>query len=100
MLLNAVDKETTYEPLTGPNSPEDVSYAVRQVLHDAMDAAVENWAEGYWPEFTTKTTHGDVLDQFVGFIQAWKESVDIEEDPAFATLLLPEQPDGDEDLPV
>jgi hypothetical protein len=69
--------------------PESITDAVVKVLEFAQQAAVENWNEGYWEGLTTRSTQGDVLKMFVGFVSAWMEGAD-KDDPTFSDLLLKE----------
>ena len=69
-------------------APEDMAATVRHVLHAGVEAAIANWAEGYWSEFDDTTPARDVLAQFGGFLSAWLESVDDDDDPELAKSLL------------
>ncbi len=53
--------------------PEDIADAVRAVLTEAIDAAIENWDEGAWSDFKAGISRGDVLRYFGGYIEAVTE---------------------------
>lgn len=59
--------------LLNAHPPEDIAARVRQVLTEAIDAAIENWNEGYWADFTTDTTVGEVLGNLGGYIESYLE---------------------------
>lgn len=63
----------TEPPILDRYPPEHVSYRVRQLLNEAIDAAIENWQEGYWAEFTEETTVGEVWGNLAGFIESYIE---------------------------
>jgi len=62
------------EPITDEYPPEDVADRVRAILYQAVDSAVENWAEGHWDEFSTRMSVTGVLEYFVGYLNTVTES--------------------------
>jgi hypothetical protein len=72
------------ERILDGSSPEDVAIVVSLVLKTAADAAIENWDDGFWEDFHPTTTRRELLENFVGFIQAWLEV----DDPDFELPLI------------
>jgi len=60
--------------------PEDVAERVRAILGEALEGAIENWAEGFWEEFTSATTKADILRHFGGYIESVLETVGDEQE--------------------
>lgn len=74
--------------LTDSVPPEEVADVVRSILHVAVEAAIANWAEGFWADYTEATRSRQVLAQFAGFLTAWLETVADEDDPDLAKTVL------------
>lgn len=61
------------DPVLLAHPPEDVADRVRAVLGAAVDAAIENWAEGFWADFHEDTTSAEVWGNLAGFIESYLE---------------------------
>jgi len=64
--------------------PEHVADAVRRVLNVAVAAAIENWDEGFWEDFSSTTTTREIYRNFIGFVASWLETVEDDDDPDMA----------------
>jgi len=77
------------QPATDIYPPEDVAFKVRGVLDQAVSAAIENWNEGHWDDWTVSTTERTALEALIGFLQSLTEMSD-EDYESHRTLVLRE----------
>lgn len=56
--------------------PETIADNVRTALTTLVEAAVENWAEGYWADVPPTLTHGEAFDMLAGFVDSMRDMED------------------------
>ena len=81
--MNTEDNE-----LLNTYPPEDIADAVRSVLSEAVNGAIENWSEGFWSDLEPDTTRADVLRNLCGYIESLLEGFEDDPDSEYSQPLM------------